>query len=86
MHNALFTVEGPLDEDKINEVAGKIGLDVEKLKADAKGEKIDGIMSANNTLAGNIQVNGVPTLILNGELLQTIDGGVIQDSINELKK
>lgn len=43
-------------------------------------------MSANNTLAGNIQVNGVPTLILNGELLQTIDGGVIQDSINELKK
>ena len=86
MHNALFTVEGPLDEDKINEVAGKIGLDVEKLKADAKGEKIDGIMNANNTLAGNIQVNGVPTLILNGELLQTIDGGVIQDSINELKK
>ena len=86
MHNALFTVEGPLDEDKINEVAGKIGLDVEKLKADAKGEKIDGIMNANNTLAGNIQVNGVPTLILNGELLQTIDGGVIQDSIDELKK
>lgn len=86
MHNALFTVEGPLDEDKINEVAGKIGLDVEKLKADAKGEKIDGIMNANNTLADNIQVNGVPTLILNGELLQTIDGGVIQDSINELKK
>ena len=54
--------------------------------ADAKGEKIDGIMNANNTLAGNIQVNGVPTLILNGELLQTIDGGVIQDSIDELKK
>lgn len=86
LHNALFTVEGPLNEDKINEVAGKIGLDVEKLKADAKGEKINGIMEANNKLAGSIQVNGVPTLILNGELLQTIDGGVIQDSINQLKK
>ncbi len=85
MHNALFTVEGPLDEEKINEIAGKIGLDVEKLKADANGDKVNGIMQSNNVLAGNIQVNGVPTLILNGEMLQTIDGNVIQERIDALK-
>lgn len=86
MHNALFTVEGPLNEDKINELAAKIGLDVEKLKADAKGEEVSAMMSANNDLAGKIQVNGVPTLILNGEFLQSIDGAQIQESISNLKK
>lgn len=86
MHNALFTVEGPLDEDKINELAAKIGLDVEKLKADAKGEKVNAMMTANNELANKIQVGGVPTLILNGEILQTIDSNVIQENIDNLKK
>ena len=43
-------------------------------------------MAANDNLAGNIQVGGVPTLILNGELLQTIDGDTIQSRIDELKK
>ena len=86
MHNALFTVEGPLNEEKINELAGKIGLDVEKFKADVKGEKVNGIMDANNELATKIQLGGVPTMILNGKMLQTIDGGVIQDNIDALKK
>ncbi len=85
MHNALFTVEGPLDNQKIDELAGKIGLDIEKFKADVESEKISNIMNANNELSGKIQVNGVPTMILNGELLQTLDSDTIQQSINGLK-
>ena len=86
MHNALFTVEGPLDEAKVKELAEKIGLDADKLLADAESEEVKAIMAANDNLAGNIQVGGVPTLILNGELLQTIDGDTIQSRIDELKK
>ncbi len=67
-------------------IAGKIGLNVEQLKADLDSDKIRDMMAANNELAGKIQVNGVPTMILNGEMLQTIDGNVIQNSIDELKK
>ena len=85
MHNALFTVEGPLDEAKVKELAEKIGLDADKLLADAESEEVKAIMAANDNLAGNIQVGGVPTLILNGELLQTIDGDTIQSRIDELK-
>ncbi len=85
MHNALFTIEGPVDENKINEVAEKLGLDVEKLKADANSEKINAIMQANDELTGKIQVSGVPTLILNGNLLQTLDADTIQNRIDELK-
>ncbi len=86
LHNALFTIEGPLTEEGIMNIAGKIGLNVEQLKADLNSDKIRDMMAANNELAGKIQVNGVPTMILNGEMLQTIDGNVIQNSIDELKK
>ena len=85
MHNALFAIEAPVNEDKINETDKKIGLDMEKFKADVDSDKINNIMDANSELAGKIQVGGVPTLILNGNMLQTLDALVIQDNIDELK-
>jgi len=85
MHTALFTVQGPLTEAKINELAGKIGLNVDKLKKDIQSDKVTQILVANNELAGRVQIGGVPTLILNGDMLQTLDAGIIQDAINRLR-
>jgi protein-disulfide isomerase len=36
-------------------------------------------------LAGKIQVTGVPTLVLNNKILQTLDASVIQEAINAAK-
>lgn len=84
-HNALFESDAPLTEAKIDEIAVKNGLDLEKLKADMNSSKIEGAMRDVNDLAGKVQINGVPALILNGKMLQTIDGQVVQDEINKIK-
>ena len=42
-------------------------------------------MSAVSELAGKIQVTGVPTLVLNNKILQTLDAGVIQEAIDAAK-
>ena len=85
LHNAIFDLNAPLEEENILKAAKEAGLNVEKLKADMDSKEVADAMVAGNDLAQRIQINGVPTLILNGEILQTIDGGVIQSSIDELK-
>ncbi len=70
LHTALFTVQKALSEELINELAEKAGIDVNKMKEDMKSEKVEAAFAANNELAQNIEVGGVPTLILNGELIQ----------------
>jgi len=85
MYDALFSYEGQLNEVKIDEIAGKIGLNMEKFKADVNSDKIKGFMKANNELAGKVQVSGVPTMVLNGKMLQTIDEATIQEAINKAK-
>lgn len=86
MYDAMFSYDGQLNEVRIDEIAVKIGLDADKYKADMNSDKINGIMKANNELAGKIQVSGVPTMVLNGKMLQTIDEGMIQAEIDKYKK
>lgn len=84
LHTALFTVQKPLDEKLVDELAGKAGIDVEKMKADMKSEKVNAAFAANNSLAEKIQINGVPSLILNGEMLQPAPKA-IQEKIDQAK-
>ena len=86
MYDALFTSEGPLTEESINAAAVKIGLDMAKFNADVNSDKVKNTMSNFSSLAQKIQVNGVPSMILNGKMLQTLDESVIQNAIDDLKK
>lgn len=85
MHNGLFQVNGRLTEAKVDEVAAQIGLDMDRYRADLGSERVRNALKKNAELANKIQVNGVPALILNGTMLQTIDGNVVQDALNEAK-
>ena len=58
---------------------------MEKLKADMKSEKVQKTLSSVSELAGKIQVTGVPTLVLNNKILQTLDAKVIQEAIDAAK-
>jgi len=84
LHTALFTVQKPLDEKLVDELAEKAGIDVEKMKADMKSDKVNAAFATNNSLAEKIQINGVPTLILNGEMLQPAPKA-IQEKIDQAK-
>lgn len=85
MYKALFEAKGPLTETKIDEIAVLNGLDLEKLKADMESDQVKQTLNDAAELAGKIQVSGVPTLVLNGKILQTLDENVIQQAIDAAK-
>lgn len=85
VYSAIMENQGQLSEAKIDELAVKAGVDLEKMKSDMNSAKIEGIVKDTNELAGKVQINGVPTLVLNGKMLQTIDENVIQAEIDAIK-
>jgi predicted DsbA family dithiol-disulfide isomerase len=74
-----------LTEEKINELVAATGVDMEKIKADMKSEKVQNTLNSVSELAGKIQVSGVPTLVFNNKILQTLDASVIQEAIDAAK-
>lgn len=84
--DAMMTVDGRLTEAKVDELAVAAGVNLEQMKADMNSEKVAKIMSDTSDLASKIQVNGVPALIIDGKMVQTLDENVIQDAINAAKK
>lgn len=81
-YRAIFEIEGRLDEEKINAAIEATGVNMEKLKADMQSQKVQDTMRSVSELAGKIQVSGVPTLVLNNKILQTLDVATIQEAIN----
>lgn len=83
--DAMMTNKGALTEAKVDELAAQAGVDVEQMKADMNSSKVQKIMKDTSELAGKIQVNGVPALVINGKMVQTLDEGVIQSEIDAAK-
>ena len=85
VYSGLFEAKGRLTEAKVDEIVAATGVDMDKVKADMKSEKVQKTLSDASDLAGRIQVGGVPTLVFNNKLLQTLDASVIQEAINAAK-
>ncbi|MBA3541805.1 MAG: thioredoxin domain-containing protein [Deltaproteobacteria bacterium] len=62
-----------LGEDNIYAIAGEIGLDVEKLKVDMKGEECKKHIAEDMAELAKFNVNSTPTLYING----TVIGGAL---------
>ena len=69
-----------------DDLAVKNGVDLEQMKADMNSERVNQIMKDTSDLASKIQVNGVPALVINGKMVQTLDENVIQSAIDAAKK
>ena len=74
-----------MSEESVDGALAGLGLDMDKLKADMKSDKVRNTMDATSDLASRIQVSGVPTLIFNNKMLQTLDASVIQEAIDAAK-
>lgn len=85
LYEALLSFNGRITDEVIDEQIKKVGLDLEatkKLMAESKiTEKFEDIAQ----LSRKVEVRGVPTLIINGAPLRTIDAGPIQTAIDNLK-
>lgn len=82
VYKGLFEAQGPLTEAKVDEIAVLSGVDLEQMKADMNSPKIEKALNDMSDLAGKINVTGVPTLVLNGKVVQTLDEAVIQSEID----
>lgn len=85
VYEALLTHNGQLDEAAIKEVITKAGLDYAKTKEIMDSKKVTDSLNAIAELSQKVEIRGVPTLIINGEPLQAIEEGPIQNAIDNLK-
>ncbi len=85
VYKAFLTAPERLDEAKINAIVEKAGLDMAKFKADVASEKVKKVIEDTAALGNKVQVRGVPSLILNGKKLNTIDLEGIQAAIDAVK-
>jgi protein-disulfide isomerase len=69
-HDILFANSRELQEEKLLEYAQRIGLDMEKFKADMSSKDVESIVTQDVRLAQKSEVRGTPTIFVNGKILQ----------------
>jgi protein-disulfide isomerase len=68
-HQALMALSGPITMSAIEELAGKQGLDIAKLKAGMESPEVQSILSRNRELAHEVGVNSTPSFVIGSELV-----------------
>ena len=82
---AMMENDGQLTEERIYELAGNIGINVEQMKADMASANVAKVLKDTSDLAGKIEIHGVPTMVLDGKILQTLDEAEIQSKIDAIR-
>ena len=85
MYGPMLKNSGLLTEEKVDEYAKKACVDMDKYEEALNAEETNAIIQDVAALSQKVQVHGVPTLVLNGSPLQTIDPEGIQAAIDALK-
>ena len=67
MHEAVSSAT-KTDKDSLVEIGKKLGLDTNKLTADAESDELKAKMEANQKYARALNISGVPMLIVNGKI------------------
>ncbi len=85
LYEALLTHNGQITDSVIDEKIKSVGLNLDATKKLMDSEKVNKNFEEIVQLSRQVEVQGVPTLILNGKPLRTIDASQIQNAINDLK-
>jgi protein-disulfide isomerase len=64
LHSALFSHEGKVTKEFVDEAAKAAGLDLAKLKTDMDSQEVTDIIGANQALAQSLAINGTPAFII----------------------
>jgi protein-disulfide isomerase len=67
MHAKLFANQAALSDEKYEQFAKEIGLDMAKFKADVASTKYDAAIDADSTQGKGVGANGTPTFFINGK-------------------
>lgn len=80
-HSAMINFKGSADEASALKLAEKAGLDMARLKADIKSEKVEAEIKKVRELAQNLNINGTPHFIVGNRSIP----GAPQDLFEQLK-
>lgn len=71
-HQALMTVQGPLDAGRLAAIAGDAGLDVDQLAGDLQQHAVDiqAAIDFNRGLAQDLAINGTPAFVIGDEVVR----------------
>ena len=86
MHDVIFENFSTLSEDKFEEFAVQLALNVEKFKEDYGSTKYDKIIQQDTSLARSVGITGTPTLFLNGKRMRGRSFGDFKTSIDNILK
>lgn len=79
-HRGLMSYPGHVNDHAIDEVAKKVGLDLNRLHKDMKDPKIAANIEANHRLAQDLAIDGTPSFIVGDQVL----GGWSESELNDL--
>ena len=68
-HLALMQSQGAVDENLVIQIAGEVGLDIDKLKADMDDPEVSATINESMELANAIGINGTPAFIIDDTLI-----------------
>jgi protein-disulfide isomerase len=74
MHDKLFANQQALSEATYEQYARELGLDLARFKADLASPKLRARVEEDAKLAQQLQVNGTPTFLVNGERVVGANG------------
>lgn len=67
-HEAIMAAKGKLDKPALVKIGTDLKLNTKKLVADAEGKEIAAKMAENQKYARQLNINGVPMLIVDGKI------------------
>lgn len=68
LHQAMFSHEGQVTTDVVNQLAEGLGLDMKKLKSDIESKEIGEHIAANMQLGKQLAINGTPAFIIDDQV------------------
>jgi protein-disulfide isomerase len=68
LHRALYQARAQVDEMKVLEVAGQIGLDVDRMKTDMQAPAVQALLEKNAALAQALQITGTPGFVIGDQI------------------
>lgn len=84
-YKEVMSFAGRMTEADVDGIAAKIGLDMDKFKADLNSDETAVALADVATLAQNIEVNGVPSVFVNAKQIQAMSPEPIQAAIDAAK-
>ncbi len=82
MHDAIFALP-KLTKESIDKAAAEIGLDMEKFKKDLNSPATKQKLQKDMSIAQQAEVNGTPTLFVNGRRVKQRGAQPIQQMIDQ---